>query len=142
VKLTGDTSPFSVLHLQQSSGEIAQSRLGTILLRYSAFGHRSMKSVAPASRRRYSYVTKARVASAVSQFVDPLFQNRLVVSLDLRENDSHVTLRRGIGHLAESQERTAFAGNSDTQLCSSRKRFAGSYAAAVYRTAKHRVRCV
>src|SRR6266481_7127519 len=51
--------------------------------------------------------------------------------LDPRKNDSHVTVRNSIGHLAHSRERVAFAGDSDPQFDSNGKGFTGGHAAAI-----------
>ena len=72
-----------------------------------------------------------RIASAVPQVTNPLFQNHLVVWLDLRKNNSHITIRCSVSHLAGSRERTAFAGDSDPQFDSNGKGFTGGHAAAI-----------
>ena len=68
---------------------------------------------------------------AVAQLTNPLFQNHLVIWLDPRKDNSHVTVSRGIGHLAESRKRTAFARNSHFQFGSSGKGLASAHAAAI-----------
>ena len=74
---------------------------------------------------------EADITSAVAQFTNPLFQNHLVVRLDPRKNDSHITFSRGIGYFAESRECAAFAGDSDPQFDSNGKGFTGGHAAAI-----------
>jgi len=69
--------------------------------------------------------------SAVPKLTDPLFQNYLVIWFDPRKNDTHVTVRRGIGYLAKRRERAAFAGDSYSQFGSSREGFAGVHTTAI-----------
>src|SRR5258708_21489857 len=59
---------------------------------------------------------------AVAEFANPLFQNHQVTWLDTHENNSHVSVSRGISHFAECRECTAFAADSDSQFGSSEKR--------------------
>jgi len=67
----------------------------------------------------------------VAQLTNPLFQDHLVVSLDPRKDDSHVTVCRSINHLADSREGAPFAGDSDSQLGSHGKRLTRGHTAAI-----------
>src|SRR6266853_2155043 len=66
-----------------------------------------------------------------AEFTNPFLQNNLVLWLYPRKNDSHVTIARGIGYLAEGRESPPLAHDSYSQLGSSREGFAGIRAAAV-----------
>src|SRR6267154_1464241 len=70
-------------------------------------------------------------SSAVAEFTNPLFQDHLVIRLDPRKNNSNVTVPSGIGNLTERRERSAIAGDSDSQLGSREKGLDGSHSAAI-----------
>jgi hypothetical protein len=67
----------------------------------------------------------------VAQLTNPLFQDHLVVSLDPRKDDSHVTVCRSINHFADSREGATFAGDSDSQLGSHGKGLTRGHTVAI-----------
>jgi hypothetical protein len=84
-----------------------------------------------ANTPRVDSASSGQLISAVAEFTNPLFQNHLIVPLDPRKNNSHVTVCRSINHFADSREGAPFAGDFDSQIGSHGKEFTRGHAAAI-----------
>jgi hypothetical protein len=69
--------------------------------------------------------------SVVAQLLHPLFQNQLIVRLDVRKGDPHSTLRRSVRDPAESHEAGTAVGDPSSHLCSRQERLVGPHTASI-----------